>query len=148
MFECEIEAIQKAFKAAKQISQDSQNSGGPLCKRVTICVDNLEAKNLIEVAIREEQGSLALESLLTNNARVRLMIHNIRSYVRDYTSVELRWIRSHTTSHSFLARGNSEADRLAKLGLEKAFAQIEEFHAGNYKRRRDIQTTILTFSLS
>ena len=28
--------------------------------------------------------------------------------------------------NSFLARGNDQADKLAKLGLEKAFTQIEE----------------------
>ena len=106
MHECEIAAIHRSFIAAKQISQETQKSA-PLCKRVTICVDNLEAKNLVETAIKELHGSLALESLLTNNSRVRLMLHDIRNYIKEYESVELRWIRSHTTSHSFLARGNN-----------------------------------------
>ena len=28
------------------------------------------------------------------------MLHDIRNYIKEYESVELRWIRSHTTSHS------------------------------------------------
>lgn len=111
--------------AAKQISTDS-NSSNPLGKRITICIDNLESKKLVEVAIKEEHGSLALESLITNNTRIRKMIHEIRNFVEEYTSVEFKWVRAHTSSHSFLARGNDQADKLAKLGLEKAFAQIEE----------------------
>ena len=117
--------MHRAFSAAKSISLNSQNTG-PLCKRVTICIDNLEAKNLIETAIKGTHGSLALESLLTNNSRVRQMIRDIRGFITEYSSVELKWIRSHTTSHSFLSRGNSEADTLAKRGLELAFARIEE----------------------
>lgn len=125
MHECEISAVHRAFIAAKQISTDS-NSSNPLGKRITICIDNLESKKLVEVAIKEEHGSLALESLITNNTRIRKMIHEIRNFVEEYTSVEFKWVRAHTSSHSFLARGNDQADKLAKLGLEKAFAQIEE----------------------
>ena len=125
MHECEISAVHRAFIAAKQISTDS-NSSNPLGKRITICIDNLESKKLVEVAIKEEHGSLALESLITNNARIRKMVHEIRNFVVEYTSVEFKWVRAHTSSHSFLARGNDQADKLAKLGLEKAFTQIEE----------------------
>lgn len=127
MFECEVSAIHRAFSAAKQISLDSHNST-PLGKRITICLDNLESKKMIEVAIKEVNGSLALESLITNNARIRKMIHEIRNHIVEYTSVEFKWIRAHTSSHSFLARGNDEADKLAKAGLEKAFSQLEELH--------------------
>ena len=125
MFEAEVAAVHRAFIAAKQISTDSHNLN-PLSKRITICIDNLESKKLVEVSIKEVHGSLALESLITNNSRIRKMLHEIRTFIEEYTSVEFKWIRSHTTSNSFLARGNEAADRLAKEGLEKAFARIEE----------------------
>ena len=67
-----------------------------------------------------------LESLLANNSRVRNMIHEIREMIKIYDSVEMKWVRAHTGSRSFLARGNDQADKLAKEGLSKSFELIEE----------------------
>jgi len=54
------------------------------------------------------------------------MIHEIREMIKDYSSVEMQWVRSHKNSRSLLARGNEQADALAKEGLRKAFEEIEE----------------------
>ena len=93
---------------------------------MTLYIDNLEAKLKVETALSEPLGSECLESLLVNNQRVRSLIHSIKEKVVKYDSFELQWLRSHTSSMSATARGNSEADRLAKLGLQEAFLLIEE----------------------
>ena len=119
-----MEAVYRAFLAAKKMTE-SQN-GIPMCSKITICIDNAEAKQVIETAIQEVDGATCLESLLANNVRVRKMIHEIREMIKDYSSVEMQWVRSHTNSRSLLARGNEQADALAKEGLRKAFEEIEE----------------------
>ena len=83
---------------------------------------------MIQTAILEVDGQICLESLLANNVRVRRMIHEIRDMIKIYDSVEIKWVRAHTNSKSFLARGNDHADRLAKEGLKKAFEIIEDLH--------------------
>ena len=124
MYECEIEAVYTAFLAAKRMA-DAKN-GIPTCRRITICVDNSEAVEIIQTAILETEGMTCLESLLANNSRVRNMIHEIREMIKIYDSVEMKWVRAHTGSRSFLARGNDQADKLAKEGLSKSFELIEE----------------------
>ena len=124
MHEAEIAAVARAFTAARQMSIDS-NSPYPICKRVIIYIDNLESKELIETAIKENLGNLALESLLSNNSRVREHLNTIREHTTHYTSIQLCWIRSHTTTNSFTSRGNDSADQLAKIGLQQAFALTE-----------------------
>ena len=124
MYEAEMEAVYRAFLAARKMTE-SQN-GIPMCSKITICIDNAEAKQVIETAIQEVDGATCLESLLANNVRVRKMIHEIREMIKDYSSVEMQWVRSHTNSRSLLARGNEQADALAKEGLRKAFEEIEE----------------------
>lgn len=124
MYECEIEAVHKAFEGAKKMAD--AKGGIPTCRRVTICVDNSEAAEVIQTAILEQDGMTCLESLLANNTRVRKMIHEIREMIKIYDSVEMKWVRAHTGSKSFLARGNDQADKLAKEGLSKAFELIED----------------------
>ena len=124
MYECEIEAVYMAFVSAKKMAD--ANNGIPTCRRVTICVDNSEAAEIIQTAILESDGMTCLESLMANNERVRNMIHGIREMTKIYDSVEIKWVRAHTSSKSFLARGNDQADKLAKEGLSKAFELIED----------------------
>ena len=112
------------FLAAKKMADAT--GGIPTCRRVTICVDNSEAVEIIQTAILETEGLTCLESLLANNARVRSMIHGIREMSKIYDSVEIKWVRAHTNSKSFMSRGNDSADRLAKEGLIKAFELIED----------------------
>ena len=126
MYECELEALHTAFASAKKMA-DSKG-GIPTCRRITVCVDNSEAAEVIQTAILEVDGQICLESLLANNVRVRRMIHEIRDMIKIYDSVEIKWVRAHTNSKSFLARGNDHADRLAKEGLKKAFEIIEDLH--------------------
>ena len=54
------------------------------------------------------------------------MIHEIRNMSKGYISVELKWVRSHTGSRSFLARGNDEADSLAKAGTTSSKGDTEQ----------------------
>ena len=122
MFECEVLAIEKAFEAAEKYEKEQ---GGGLSRSITLYVDNMEAKIQVESALCEPLGSECLEALLVNNHRVWAMLHNIRQQVAKYDSVEIQWVRSHTGSKSAIARGNEEADRLAKVGLEEAFLLIE-----------------------
>ena len=124
MYECELEAVYRAFLAARKMA-DAQG-GIPLCRKITICIDNAEAKAVIETSIQEVDGATCLEALLANNDRVRKIIHEIREMIKVYTSVEMKWVRSHTNSRSLMARGNEQADTLAKEGLSKAFDEIEE----------------------
>ena len=124
MYECELEAVYQAFLSSKRLAETQ--GGIPLGRRIMICIDNVEAKSVLDAALLEVGGSLCLESLLCNNSRVRHMIHEIRNMSKGYISVELKWVRSHTGSRSFLARGNDEADSLAKEGLQKAFERIED----------------------
>ena len=124
MYECELEAVHTAFVSEKKMAD--ANGGIPTCRRVTICIDNSEAAEVIQTAILETDGSTVLESLLANNSRVRNMIHGIREMIKIYDSVEIKWVRAHTSSKSFLARGNDLADKLAKEGLSKAFELIED----------------------
>ena len=125
MFECEVLAVEKAFEAAERFAKE-QGQNGSFSRYITVFVDNLEAKVKMETAISEPLGSECLEALLVNNPRVRSMLHSIREKITRYESVELRWLRSHTGSKSACSRGNQEADRLAKEGLQKAFLLIEE----------------------
>ena len=92
---------------------------------MTVYIDNLEAKLKLESALAEPLGSECLEALLVNNHRVRALVHSIRERAAKYDSVELQWLRSHTGSKSATARGNEEADLLAKAGLQEAFLLIE-----------------------
>ena len=121
--ECEIFAIDKAFEAAEKYELET---GSTFSRLITIYIDNLEAKLKVEAALAEPLGSEWLEALMVNNQRVRALIHSIRQRATKYDSVELQWLRSHTGSKSAAARGNEEADRLAKAGLQEAFLIIEE----------------------
>ena len=49
-------------------------------------------------------------------------VRDIKEEVGKYSSVTFSWTRSHTTSNSFIALGNREADKLAKQGLADALA--------------------------
>ena len=122
MFEAEILAVNKAFEAAERYEKEH---GSCFSRSVTVYIDNLEAKLKLESALAEPLGSECLEALLVNNHRVRSLIHSIRERAAKYDSVELQWLRSHTGSKSATARGNEEADRLAKSGLQEAFLLIE-----------------------
>ena len=122
MFECELEAVYNSFLVANEMA--NSQGGIPTSRSITIVLDNLETKQVLEVSIIEKEGNSCLESLLANNSRVRRMIHEIREMIKIYDSVIFKWLRSHTSSMSFLARGNARADELAKLGLQKAFERV------------------------
>jgi len=70
--------------------------------------------------MKETDGSSLLESLALNHPRIRQYVRSIKEEVNKYTSVTFSWTRSHTTSNSFIALGNKEADKLAKEGLAVA----------------------------
>ena len=76
----------------------------------------------IASVVKEIDGSSLLESLAINHFRIRQYVRNIKEEVSKYTSVTFSWTRSHTTSNSFIALGNKEADKLAKQGLAAALA--------------------------
>ena len=78
--------------------------------------------HLIASIVKEIDGSSLLESLAINHSRIRQYVRNIKEEVSKYTSVTFSWTRSHTTSNSFIALGNKEADKLAKQGLAVALA--------------------------
>ena len=122
MFECELEAVYNSFLVANEMA--NSQGGVPTSRSITIVLDNLETKQVLEVSVLEKEGNSCLESLLANNSRVRRMIHEIREMIKIYESVIFKWLRSHTSSMSFLARGNARADELAKLGLQKAFERV------------------------
>ena len=65
----------------------------------------------------EEDGGVSL-SRYPDSEYVR----DIKEEVGKYSSVTFSWTRSHTTSNSFIALGNREADKLAKQGLADALA--------------------------
>ena len=118
----ELEAIQQAFRAADTLGEH----GGVLCKDVTIITDNLEVKEQLVAVILEREGATALEGLMANTERVRLMLTEIRGQINRYNSVHIEWIRSHTGGMSTDCRGNDRADQLAKQGLQQAFEDIHD----------------------
>ena len=97
-----------------------------LCKDVTIITDNLEVKEQLVAVILEREGATALEGLMANTERVRLMLTEIRGQINRYNSVHIEWIRSHTGGMSTDCRGNDRADQLAKQGLQQAFEDIHD----------------------
>ena len=121
-FSAELEAIQQAFRAASTLGEH----GEVICKDVTIVTDNLEVKEQLVAVILERDGATALEGLLANSERVRIMLAEIRREISRYNSVQIEWIRSHTEGMSLDCRGNSQADKLAKQGLSQAFEDIHD----------------------
>lgn len=118
----ELEAIQQAFRAASTLGEH----GEVICKDVTIVTDNLEVKEQLVAVILERDGATALEGLLANSERVRVMLTEIRNEISRYNSVQIEWIRSHTGGMSSDCRGNEHADKLAKQGLSQAFEDIQD----------------------
>ena len=122
-FECETYAVLKAFEAADLYAEE--NGGQTFSRKVSIHLDNLEAKLTLETALAERTGSSCLEALLVNNSRVRNMLHEIKQYMTRYESVSLVWVRAHTGARNVTSIANDEADRLAKQGLLKALDLVE-----------------------
>ena len=111
MFECEVLAIYRAFQQTDSYAREK----GGVAKNICIFVDNLEAKLRIEACLAEKHGSTILEILSSSTARVRKMLSGIKELAEVYDSVQLRWIRSHTSGGSLAEIGNDRADKLAKV---------------------------------
>ena len=111
MFECEVLAIYRAFQQADSFAREK----GGVAKNICIFVDNLEAKLRIEACLAKKHGSTILEILSSSTARVREMLSGIKKLAEVYDSVQLRWIRSHTSGGSLAEIGNDRADQLAKV---------------------------------
>ena len=111
MFECEVLAIYRAFQQTDSYAREK----GGVAKNICIFVDNLEAKLRIEACLAEKHGSTILEILSSSTARVRKMLSGIKELAEVYDSVQLRWIRSHTSGGSLAEIGNDRADQIAKV---------------------------------
>ena len=118
MMEAELIAVLEGFKAVARL--EIRNGGRKVATKLAIYIDNLEGQRLIAAIMKEPRGSSLLESLSLNLPRIREYVRSIREEASKYTSVTFSWTRAHTTSNSFIALGNSEADKLAKEGLSVA----------------------------
>ena len=116
--EAEILAVWEGFKAVARL--EIRNGGRKVATKLAIYIDNLEGQRLIAAIMKDPRGSSLLESLSLNLPRIREYVRSIREEASKYTSVTFSWTRSHTTSNSFIALGNKEADKLAKEGLSVA----------------------------
>ncbi|MDE5072876.1 MAG: hypothetical protein O4806_13875, partial [Trichodesmium sp. St5_bin8] len=58
-----------------------------------------------------------LESMSLNLPRIRQYMRSIQEEAEKYQSVTFSWTSAHTRSNSYIALGNSKADKLAKDGL-------------------------------
>ena len=118
MMEAEILAVWEGFKAVARL--EIRNGGRKVANKLAIYIDNLQGQRLIAAIMKEPNGSSLLESLSINLPRIREYVRSIKEEASKYTSVTFSWTRSHTTSNSFIALGNKEADKLAKEGLSVA----------------------------
>ena len=118
MMEAELIAVLEGFKAVARL--EIRNGGRKVANKLAIYIDNLEGQRLIAAIMKEPNGSSLLESLSINLPRIREYVRSIKEEASKYTSVTFSWTRSHTTSNSFIALGNKEADKLAKEGLSVA----------------------------
>ena len=118
MMEAEIIAVLEGFKAVARL--EIRNGGRKVANKLAIYIDNLQGQRLIAAIMKEPNGSSLLESLSINHPRIREYVRSIKEEASKYTSVTFSWTRSHTTSNSFIALGNKEADKLAKEGLSVA----------------------------
>ena len=120
MMEAEILAVWEGFKAVSRL--EFRNGGRKIANKLAVYIDNLQGQRLIAAIMKEPRGSSLLESLSLNLPRIREYVRSIREEASKYTSVTFSWTRAHTTSNSFIALGNSEADKLAKEGLSVALS--------------------------
>ena len=118
--QAEILAVLEGFKAISKL--EFRNGGRKIANKLAVYIDNLQAQHLIASVVKEIDGSSLLESVAMNHSRIRQYVRDIKEEVNKYTSVTFSWTRSHTTSNSFIALGNKEADKLAKQGLAAALA--------------------------
>ena len=118
MMEAEILAVWEGFKAVSRL--EIKNGGRKAANKIAVYIDNLQGQRLIAAIMKETDGSSLLESLAINHPRIRQYVRSIKEEASKYTSVTFSWTRSHTTSNSFIALGNKEADKLAKEGLAVA----------------------------
>ena len=118
--QAEILAVWEGFKAVSRL--EFRNGGRKVANKLAVYIDNLQGQRLIASIMKETDGSSLLESLAINHPRIRQYVRSIKEEVSKYTSVTFSWTRSHTTSNSFIALGNKEADKLAKQGLAVALA--------------------------
>ena len=118
MMEAEIIAVLEGFKAVARL--EIRNGGRKVANKLALYIDNLQGQRLIAAIMKEPNGSSLLESLSINLPRIREYVRSIKEEASKYTSVTFSWTRSHTTSNSFIALGNKEADKLAKEGLSVA----------------------------
>ena len=118
MMEAKILAVWEGFKAVSRL--EIRNGGRKVANKLAIYIDNLQGQRLIAAIMKEPNGSSLLESLSINLPRIREYVRSIKEEASKYTSVTFSWTRSHTTSNSFIALGNKEADKLAKEGLAVA----------------------------
>ena len=116
--QAEILAVWEGFKAVSRL--EFRNGGRKIANKLAVYIDNLQGQRLIASIMKETDGSSLLESLAINHPRIRQYVRSIKEEVSKYTSVTFSWTRSHTTSNSFIALGNKEADKLAKEGLAVA----------------------------
>ena len=116
--QAEILAVWEGFKAVSRL--EFRNGGRKIANKLAVYIDNLQGQRLIASIMKETDGSSLLESLAINHPRIRQYVRSIKEEVSKYTSVTFSWTRSHTTSNSFIALGNKEADKLAKQGLAVA----------------------------
>ena len=115
MMEAEILAVWEGFKAVSRL--ELRNGGRKIANKLAVYIDNLQGQRLIASVMKETDGSSLLESLTISHPRIRQAVRSIKEEVSKYSSVTFSWTRSHTTSNSFIALGNKEADKLAKQGL-------------------------------
>ena len=115
MMEAEIIAVLEGFKAVARL--EIRNGGRKVANKLAIYIDNLEGQRLIAAIMKEPRGSSLLESLSLNLPRIREYVRSIREEASKFTSVTFSWTRAHTKSNSYIALGNSKADKLAKDGL-------------------------------
>ena len=113
--QAEILAVLEGFKAVSRL--EVRNGGRKIANKLAVYIDNLQGQRLIASVMKETDGSSLLESLTINHPRIRQYVRSIKEEVSKYSSVTFSWTRSHTTSNSFIALGNKEADKLAKQGL-------------------------------
>ena len=114
MMEAEILAVLEGFKA---IASLEDRIGRRVANKIAIYIDNLEGQRLIASIMAEPLGSPLLESMSMNTPRIRHYVRSIREEANKYQSVTFSWTRAHTKSNSYIALGNSKADKLAKDGL-------------------------------
>ena len=114
MMEAEIIAVLEGFKA---IARLEDRTGRRVANKLAIYIDNLEGQRLIAAIMAEPLGSSLLDSMSMNLPRIRQYVRSIREEANKYHSVTFSWTRAHTKSNSYIALGNSKADKLAKDGL-------------------------------